>query len=443
MASVQKRKDKYVVIYDYKDNKDIRKQKWKSFDTKPEAVKFKNEIESSKIHNNFINPTNVTVSEFFDEWLRIHAQSNWQYKTYLMSKSLIDTHIIPSLGDINIQKLTPKEVEKFINQLRFKKISTPSNREEHEIPYLSPTTIAHIHTLLKSAFEKAIEWKILSENPVTCKKPTRAKVDTTIWDVNEVQTALHDITHEQLHLAVHLSFICSLRVGEALALTWDCINIDKSIISINKTLQRTTKDSINLLPNDNLNYMFPSRTADSKSVLILKSPKTSSSDRTVYITNELKRELMNRKRQIESDKQYYGKKYTDYNLVFALEDGYPVEPKLCEKWFNKWKEKSSCELPDITFHEIRHSSTTYKLSLTGGDIKSVQGDTGHANADMVVNRYSHIQDKARRNMADLLEKDFYNKADEDTDIETLLQIINKNPEIQKQLLEIFTENATK
>jgi len=35
-------------------------------------------------------------------------------------------------------------------------------------------------------------------------------------------------------------------------------------------------------------------------------------------------------------------------------------------------------LPDVVFHSLRHTSVTYKLKLSGGDIKAVQGDSGHA-----------------------------------------------------------------
>ena len=47
-------------------------------------------------------------------------------------------------------------------------------------------------------------------------------------------------------------------------------------------------------------------------------------------------------------------------------------------------------LPKVVFHSLRHTSTTYKLKLSGGDIKAVQGDTGHAQATMVMERYAHI-----------------------------------------------------
>ncbi len=65
------------------------------------------------------------------------------------------------------------------------------------------------------------------------------------------------------------------------------------------------------------------------------------------------------------------------------------------------------DLPPVVFHSLRHSSITYKLKLNGGDIKAVQGDSGHAQAQMVTDQYSHILDENRRANAQLIEKAFY------------------------------------
>ncbi len=59
-------------------------------------------------------------------------------------------------------------------------------------------------------------------------------------------------------------------------------------------------------------------------------------------------------------------------------------------------------LPDVVFHSLRHTSVTYKLKLSGGDIKAVQGDSGHAQADMVTEVYGHILDEDRKKNAQLI-----------------------------------------
>ena len=64
---------------------------------------------------------------------------------------------------------------------------------------------------------------------------------------------------------------------------------------------------------------------------------------------------------------------------------------------------------DEVFHSLRHTSVTYKLKLSDGDIKAVQGDSGHAQADMVTEVYGHIIDEDRRKNAERMENAFYNR----------------------------------
>lgn len=71
------------------------------------------------------------------------------------------------------------------------------------------------------------------------------------------------------------------------------------------------------------------------------------------------------------------------------------------------------DLPDVVFHSVRHSSITYKLKWTGGDIKAVQGDSGHARAEMVQDVYSHILDEDRRANARRFDENFYQQKPEE------------------------------
>ena len=91
------------------------------------------------------------------------------------------------------------------------------------------------------------------------------------------------------------------------------------------------------------------------------------------------------------------------------------------------------------------SSGTYKLKLNGGDIKAVQGDSGHAQVSMVTDVYSHILDDDRKKNAELFEEAFYEKKNldpqmhpntaentvalpEGVDAELLAKVLN-NPEM--------------
>ena len=97
--------------------------------------------------------------------------------------------------------------------------------------------------------------------------------------------------------------------------------------------------------------------------------------------------------------------YTDYNLVFASSCGRPIEGQVINRALKKLIDDN--DLPPVVFHSFRHSSITYKLKLNGGDMKSVQGDSGHAQVKMVADVYSHIIDDDRRLNAQRFEEQFY------------------------------------
>lgn len=100
------------------------------------------------------------------------------------------------------------------------------------------------------------------------------------------------------------------------------------------------------------------------------------------------------------------------------------------------------DLPDVVFHSFRHASITYKLKWNGGDMKSVQGDSGHARMDMVADVYSHIIDEDRRYNAQKFEEQFYNakglkNAEEGKTapmpkFETSVELLDPMAEVQKE-----------
>ena len=89
-----------------------------------------------------------------------------------------------------------------------------------------------------------------------------------------------------------------------------------------------------------------------------------------------------------------------------LPDGLPIAPELLTKWYRLWRAEHP-EFEQIVFHGLRHSSATYQLLQSDGDFKSVQGNTGHATASVLMDTYAHTQDKPRLELTEKIEADFY------------------------------------
>ena len=71
--------------------------------------------------------------------------------------------------------------------------------------------------------------------------------------------------------------------------------------------------------------------------------------------------------------------------------------------------QSTPEFEKIVFHGLRHSSATYQLIESGGNIKAVQGNTGHATTGILMDTYAHTQDKPRLELTEKIEANFYSQ----------------------------------
>ena len=250
--------------------------------------------------------------------------------------------------------------------------------------------------------------------------PKEKKKTREIWDAETLFKAIDACEDELLSLALNLSFACSLRMGEMLGLTWDCVDIsdqsleeDAASIFVNKELQRVKKDTVEKLGNNGIMQQFPSCLGCRSTMLVLKEPKTQSSVRKVFLPRTVAEMLIRHKAEQDEVKDIMGNEYNDYNMVFAGINGRPVEGSQINRLMSELIRKN--DLPPVVFHSIRHTSVTYKLKLNGGDVKSVQGDSGHSQSSMVTEVYSHILDEGRRNNARLFEDAFYSGRDKDSD----------------------------
>ena len=219
---------------------------------------------------------------------------------------------------------------------------------------------------------------------------------------------------EILKIAMNLSFSASLRIGELCALTWDCVDITPEAVEagtcsiyINKEYQRVSKEAIDSLDGKDILVVFPSEGKLCTTVRVLKTPKTESSVRKIFIPKSVAEMLKNLKTSQDEMKNILGKDYQKYDLVMATDYGFPIGEAAIRKRFKKLIKDHN--LPDVVFHSLRHTSVTYKLKLNGGDIKAVQGDSGHAQVNMVTDVYSHILDEDRKRNAELFEEAFYGK----------------------------------
>lgn len=322
-----------------------------------------------------------------EEYVELYGRAHWSYSTYTNHVALIQNHILPAFGDMKLTEFSPKTIAALYSRMRNQ-------------PNMTPQILSSVHKLLHSAFEQAVLWEYADRNPFhKATLPKAFPCPMEMLSNEEIKKLLQNSGFSLLGIAVHLAFAGSLRKGEILALTWSDVDFKNGTIFINKTLKRVRTDAIQALDRDDIFYQFPAVFDAGRTVIVLKRPKTQSSIRTVYLPPY----VMDLLQDWKKEQTPCGKNVPD--LILRYSSGRPLQEEALPRMLER--QLLVLGLPKVTFHSLRHSSITYKLILTGGNIKAVQGDSGHAQAEMITERYGHVIDSCRKECAQNFQKEFY------------------------------------
>ena len=184
-----------------------------------------------------------------------------------------------------------------------------------------------------------------------------------------------------------------LRKGQYLSLIhifrWQFVCLDEehnyedAVLRVDSQLQRITVGAYAewKRKKEDIRLVFPSMKKKAKTMLVLKTLKTDSSRRDIWIPPTTVNILLEYRKWQNRLKLQLGDDYQDYGLVVAQDNGRPVESHMIDNRFKELIETRG--FPKVEFHSLRHLSATVKLIISKGDVKGVQGDTGHSYSKMV------------------------------------------------------------
>ena len=249
-----------------------------------------------------------------------------------------------------------------------------------------------------------------------------------------------------MHCAIQLAFACCMRGGEVGGTQWERFSRSDQVLYIDRVIDRVDKKLIEKLPKMDILFRFPNLYPGTRTVIVLKQPKTEGSIRTVYIPETVAKKLEKlREMQMKLKLELGDDGYMDYGLIICQANGRPIMTEHLNKRFKEvliGLNDPTINVDNVVFHSLRHTSTGVKLRLSKGDLKAVQGDGGWNSPDMVTKRYAHILDEDRRRLADEMEQSFYKGSAEGTpvaappalDAEALASLLANNPELLKMAL---------
>lgn len=457
--SIRKRGNSYQVIYRCPGESSPRTE---TFRSEEEALIRDMQIKLAKKNGTFEPParlakgviqqqTDITMSEFLDEYIEVYGLKKWGNSYYSTCTGLLKNYVKPYLGNRYVGSITVKDMDAYYTMLLDKPAVVVSGHMDTGAK-ISAHTVSRIHKVLKSAFSKAVVWNYTSVNPtIGATLPEQKSSKRDAWSDAEAIQALNVCENPVLQIAMYLALGCSMRLGEILGLQWAQVHMEDALVSsgeaylrIDRELKRCSNESIEVLERVNRStvmFKFPKvMPKKGTTTLVLKAPKTESSNRIVYLPAAVVEELRKVQKQQQEHKALMGDEYHDYDLVVAQMNGHPYEHRVIDKLFYRLIEQNSFR--PVVFHSLRHSSTSLKLKLSRGNIKAVQGDTGHAEARMVTDTYAHGFDADRKLIAQEMDTGFFAKVGaseseetlDSTTIQQLKALLHSHPELLPELL---------
>ena len=236
----------------------------------------------------------ITVSELLDEYVQVYGLNHWGDSFLSCNLHRIEHYIKPYLGNVAVKDLTTHDLDLFYDSLQDKPAVVLKGHKKTDA-CVSRSVIEKTHALLRSALNQAVIWEYIPSNPaLRVTLPKYQPQERTVWSASEAQRALDSCTDPVLKLCMLLALGCSMRVGEILGLTWDCVDISEDAICagtahvrITKELKRCQKDSLAALERRGRSTVlltFPGwKQTGSSTSLVLKAPKTESSVRKVFL----------------------------------------------------------------------------------------------------------------------------------------------------------------
>lgn len=380
-GSIRKRPDgrweaRYTTGFDHKTGRQIQRSIYGK--TQKEVRQKLNQVTAEIDSGDYLEPSGMKLRDWLDSWLADYSGDK-KYSTMKHYRAACETHIKPHLGDVPLSKLNAVMVQKFYNSL-----SHPEDGEKA----LSPKTVKNVHGILSKAMSQAVRNGLIKFNPCEgAVLPKVSKKEIRPLSNEQVKGLLELADSDEVYgILLKLIVLTGLREAEAMGLTWDCVDFEKGTILVNKQLQKRPKSA---------GGMVFSSLKNGKPRLLRPAP---------YVMQLLRqRQEQQRKQRLEAGEAWeeWHDAQVKGSLVFTTLTGSYLSPQTVYNHFKVMAAKLG--VPNARVHDLRHTFAVLSLE-NGDDIKTVQGNLGHATAAFTLDVYGHVSDSMQKASAERMER---------------------------------------
>ena len=321
---------------------------------------------------NYFEPSKMTLERWVEIWLQEYMGDK-KYLTVKHYKAQCRAHIVPSLGAVKLSELTTPQIQSFYNGLQRGGMAAKSVR--------------NVHGILTKCLSTAVQVGYLRDNPASrVTLPKVEKKEIRPLSDEQVKAFLTVSAGDEYEIILKTILFTGLREAEATGLTWDCIDFKAGTIKVCKQLQKR--------PQQDGGFTFAP----------LKNNKTRIIKPAPFVLSLLER----RRREQVEQRFRAGELWTGWSnaeerktaLVFTTATGGNLSPQTVYNHYKKLARKIGA--PDSRVHDLRHTFAVLSLQ-NGDDVKTVQGNLGHATAAFTLDVYGHVSERMKEDSAARME----------------------------------------
>lgn len=330
------------------------------------------------LSGSYRKPGKLKLSEFLNDWESSFVNVHLEEKTKDNYKFHSKTRITPYFGHMTMDQIKTIHILKFLETLR-----GPNARLDGKGP-LKSATIVYNYRVLKSIFSKAVEWKVLVEDPMTgVKKPKEDDIkEMEIYDEKEIKQLFTALETESLQLRTYvtLAVTTGMRRGEIAGLEWNKVDTITGHLVISQSVPKLSDG----LP-------------------VIKAPKNNKT-RRIALSETVLSELRSLRAERESelaellDKPVGSEDFFtllqstelwadgNHSFIFCHPDGKPYDPQTFTDWWIDFHRRH--KLKPIRLHDLRHTSVSWMIYKKVHS-EAIAKRVGHSNIKML-EIYGHI-----------------------------------------------------
>lgn len=370
MANVTKRGNTYRIKvscgYDVHGKQIVQSKTWKP-DAGMSARQIEKELQRQTVlfeeecmQGNVI--ATVKFEDFAKQWFEDYANKKLKTQT-IRGYHYLEPRIYKALGHLRLDKITPRHVQRFVNDLCNMKCGNNTEKT------LSSKTVKLHLSLVSTIFEYAVKMQMIKNNP--CRNvilPSPDRKERKIYTVEEIQKILQLFSKEPIENYKYVVFFTlalytGLRRGELLGLEWKDFDWEKSIMTISRNSLWTKEKG-----------------------MYTDTPKTASSIRCLKLQPEIIELLTRYKKWQISHINEIGDKWQETDRLFTTWNGAPMHVTSPADYLQEF-----CKRNNIRYcspHSWRHLHATLMIE-SGVDVKTVQACLGHSEPTTTMTCYLH------------------------------------------------------